>query len=399
MEKNILKKFYFGFNQVLSVLIITLLLILLFTVSSLALEEDIWKMIDKDQHEEALELLETKNIESNVDLRFARALLWSWQGQEEKAIDELYSLREISPERRDVEEHLIRVLGWQGRFEEAERMGKQILEQEDKESAESVLVLLAVQAEWQQNWKLAQKRWQKAAEMIEHEERRKEYLGSKKNAAAKLRFDLKSDLEIAIFPKQPSQLFAGLMVRRWLRPGITGSLGINLNEIRSDRVKPAVNFSGSFRYPFISQEFTLGGGLAYRPLDNRKVELNLSGGYQITERQILSLQFRAAGYPWETVIYLTPQYSFELENIVITAGNTLRLDDTLTADFSQKLQFYFSRWYLEPHLSLQRYVDDSYQIRIQLNLEERQKEVLNMESIYFNLGEESLRIGANFINF
>ena len=164
MEKNILKKFYFGFNQVFSILIITLLLLLLFTVSSLALDEDIWKMIDKDQHEEALELLETKNIESNVDLRFARALLWSWQGQEEKAIDELYLLKEMAPERRDVDEQLIRVLGWQGRFEEAERLGKQILEQEG-EDQEGVLVLLAVQAEWQQNWKLAKKLWQKAAEM------------------------------------------------------------------------------------------------------------------------------------------------------------------------------------------------------------------------------------------
>ena len=33
------------------------------------------------------------------------------------------------------------------------------------------------------------------------------------------------------------------------------------------------------------------------------------------------------------------------------------------------------------------------------HLEKSQKEVLNMESIYFSMGQESIKIGTNFISF
>ena len=108
---------------------------------------------------------------------------------------------------------------------------------------------------------------------------------------------------------------------------------------------------------------------------------------------------RVAGYPQDTVMDLTPQYSYQFDNIVVTIGNKLRQDDNFTADFSQQLKLDFLYCYLNPQISVQRFVDDSYQFGIQINLDQRQKEVLNIESIYFNLGQESLRIGTNFISF
>ncbi len=365
MWQNEIIDLKFNLNRKVLIILIIAIPIFLSPGFSLAIEADVWDMIEEGQHEKALEILEAADIEEDLDLRFARALIWSWRGQEDKALEELYNLREMAPGRMDVEEHLIRVLGWQSRFAEAEELGEEILQEDERDS---VVALLAVQAELQQNWKLARERWQRAADITENEERREDYLDSSRRAAEKMEPVSRANLEASYSREDSAQYSVGLRAERWLRPGLTGSLGMSFEEIGQDTLKSVISASALLRSPVLPSGLVLGGGFAYRPHHNRERELTLGGGYEFSENQILGAQLRAASHPRDTVYELTPEYTYRFEDFSVTLANTLRRDDDITSDFSQELQFYFPEKSLRPRITVLRYFDDSYQLRLRINL-------------------------------
>ncbi|SDL69332.1 hypothetical protein [Halarsenatibacter silvermanii] len=365
-------------------------------------EVDVWKLIGEGEHEKALNWLEAReDIEYNLDLRFARALLWSWQGKEEEALEELYALQELAPERKDVNEQLIRVLGWQGQFAEAEKVAKDFADEE--EDAE-IMALLAVQAEWQQNWPLASSRWQKAAALAEEEEKAAEYLQASEKAEIEMRDRLSGELE-AVFPSEQNYVNLGFTVDRWIRPGLTARVGLDLNEIGTgERPEPVLGFSLLAGSPLLSEKFNLGTGIFYRPDDDRRMEFTLEGGYQFRERQTLILETRAetlseAGE--DSIIDLTPQYTINFDNFVLNLGNTMRRRDDFQADFSQQLRLNFphNRW--RPEIKVRRFFDDEYTLELSFDLAHKDRLSSIGEEFLINLGysEDELRIGTEIINF
>ncbi len=388
-------------KRLLLIVILISMSVMLYATSCLAAEEDVWNMIEEGEHGKALDFLEAEDIERDIDLRFARALLWSWQGKEEKAIEELYRLKEMAPGRVDIEEQLIRVLGWQRRFEEAEQLGEKIMQREE---SDSVMALLAVQAEWQQNWELARTRWQRAAEITDERERREEYLTSVREAEVKLKTHLQADMEAAYLSEETNQFSGGLRAQKWLDPGLTGNLGIRLDEMNLDGLKPVFSVSARVRSPILPPELTIGGGLAFRPLHDRRGELNLGGGYEFAEDQILGIQIRGAAYPFDPVIDLTPEYTYRGERISATFANTLRIGDDLVADFSQRLQLNFPGVRLRPGITALRFFDNTYQLQFHIDLEDEQLNfsgngTLNPGSVYLKISGDSIRAGGEIMIF
>lgn len=363
---------------------------------------DIWELIRQGEHEEALIVLEAKeNIETDIDLRFARALLWSWQGEEDKAIEELFELRELSPARDDVLTHLIRVLGWQGRFAEAEKLAEDFM---TEETGAEIAALLAVHAEWQQDWQLASSRWQQAAELSEREEEINEYLTAKETAERNMAEKLTAELETSLF-SEGNYLRLGLAAESWLRPGLIGSMGWNLDKVGTGEFpEPAFNFSLRAEPPLLPHKLILGGGISYKPYNTRRVELNIGGGYAAAENHTLGLQTRIEALPITDrvpVFALTPEYTYKFDNAVLTFGNTLRREGNFSPAFSQHLRLNLPYYRWRPEITLRRFMDDSYQLQLNINLAEGKQEEFSLDSILINLNltERDIMIRGRLMGF
>src|SRR6056297_1292221 len=103
------------------ILILALLLIFSLPLQAAQLNVTLIKeLIEQGDNYKALEMLKENDISDNPDLRFYKALLYSWNSEYDLSLELLKSLIEEYPERLGFYTHLGRVYGWKGEYGKAE---------------------------------------------------------------------------------------------------------------------------------------------------------------------------------------------------------------------------------------------------------------------------------------
>ena len=378
-------------------LLFTAVISILLAGSLQAVSEEVWGLIDESRHEKALMLLEEEDIKDDIDLRFTRALLLSWQGEREESIAEMESLRQLAPDRLDVGLHLIRVLGWESRFSEAEDLAEELLAREDNHE---IMALLAVQAEWQQSWPAAVERWEQAAEMAAEEEQEHNYLNNAERAEEMLAESLTLDMGLSYQDESPAG-YVGTGVESWISPGMSGELQLRISEIGRNSLQPELALNLAASPPRLGEGFRAGGALIYQPYKNQQLTVELGGSFRPADGLILSTEISAAGLPDLSRMELRPGIFYDFGRFGLTLSNTLRRQEEWKPGFSQSALITIPGSEGLTEAELRRFLDDSYQLTLRHRfLDKNQSRVSHyLESVYLRLSGDSIGLGTELGGF
>ena len=378
-------------------LLFTAVISILLAGSLQAVSEEVWGLIDESRHEKALMLLEEEDIKDDIDLRFTRALLLSWQGEREESIAEMESLRQLAPDRLDVGLHLIRVLGWESRFSEAEDLAEELLGREENHE---IMALLAVQAEWQQNWPAAVERWQQAADMAPEEEQEHNYLNNAERAEDMLTESLTLNMGLSYQDEGPAG-YLGKGVESWISPGVSGELQLRISEIGGDSLQPEMAVNLAAAPPRLEEGFRAGGALIYQPYRSQQLTVELGGSYKPADRVILSTEISAAGLPDLSKMELRPGIFYDFGRFGLTLSNTLRRQEEWKPGFSQRALITIPREENILEAELRRFFDDSHQLKLRYHFlsNSGRNDRTILDEIYLRLSENSAGIGGKVTGF
>ncbi len=346
------------------ILILALLLIFSLPLQAAQLNVTLIKeLIEQGDNYKALEMLKENDISDNPDLRFYKALLYSWNSEYDLSIEILKNLIEEYPERIDFYTHLGRVYGWKGEYKKAETIIKRA---QVKDKTPQRTALLAQLAEWQHHWYKAYSLRQEAYNLAKGTELEAEYEKFLKRAESKLKPTNFIETELRYDDQLNTNLLAGQ--NRFIRNGIKieGSAGLNLYDdelnylLRAKLNKPMyrnMKWSGGIEY--------LSGG------KNKNINYNASFNYKIDQKNTLGFYLNAYDYEQKTdyqTIELEEQYRFNGDNVIVFK-NTSRHDSTgWTLDFSQHLDYYYPRDNYVMHFTASRYKGGEYLFRFGIEI-------------------------------
>ena len=346
------------------ILILVLILILSLPLKAAQLDlSHIQELIEQGNNDKALKILKENDISDNPDLRFYKALLYSWNSEYDLSIEILNSLIEEYPERLDFYTHLGRVYGWKGEYGKAETI---IKEAQAKDKTPQRTALLAQLAVWQHQWYKAYNLRQEAYKLAKGTELEAEYEKLLKRAEDKLEPTNFIETELQYSDQLNTNLLAGQ--NRFIRNGIQieGSAGLNLyedelNYILRAKLKKSIyhniKWSGGIEY--------LSGG------ENKNINYTASLNYKIDQKNTLGFYLNAYDYVQKNdyqTLELEEQYRFNNDSVLVFK-NTSRYDSAgWTLDFSQHLDYYYPRDNYVMHFTASRYKGGEYVFRFGIEM-------------------------------
>ena len=325
------------------IIILSLFILIISSSVLLAAEPtlgEIQNLISQGKTEEALNILENSDLESDPDLKFYKALLLSWQEEYERSESILIELIKSNPQRLDFYNHLARIYGWQREFDRAE----EIIEKAQKKTYSSErTAILSRHAEWQENYFEAKKLIKEAIAKADSSELVVEYEESltRINNQLKTSLYLKGRAVYSEADKEDLELTFGL--EKLLRDGINFDTAAGANYFK-DKSNFVFKSKLEIDQPLIPKKTSLSSEFVlYNGGSREKYELNNSFDYLINDQNLFGVNYNLVEDDFN------PDYqSLELEyehrfkkTIMVLKNTSRRYDADWTADFSQHLDLYY----------------------------------------------------------
>ena len=347
--------------------IVILIIFLIFISSSFLLAaqprlEEIQGLINQGKTEEALNILNSSDLNSDPDLKFYQALLLSWQEDYEKSELLLLELIESYPERLDFYNQLGRIYGWQRKFSRAE----EILEKaQELDYASERTAILAQQAEWQGNYYEAKRLIKEAIIKAESTELEAEYRETLDRLNNELQAEFYLEGKALYSESDKEDLEFAFGIEKDLKDGLNFNAAAGANYFQ-DQSNFIFKSKLELDQPIILDKTAFSSEILYYSGESRdKYELNNNFDYLINSKNILGVNYNFlednTGSDYQS---LELEYEHQFKKIIMVLKNTSRnYDAGWDADFSQHIDLYYPHKNYLLNLSLSHYDGGEYILR------------------------------------
>lgn len=348
----------------ISILIIIILFLSTAFISAAATNpEEIQALISQGKLDEALDILNSSDLNSNSDLKFYKALLLSWQEDYEEAEEILLELINSNPQRLDSYNQLARMYGWQRKFEKAKKI---INKAQNIEYSSERTALLSQHAEWQKNYFEAKSLMEEAIIEAETSDLAAGYQESlaRINQEINAVFYLKGRAVYSDADKEDLELTFG--IEKLLVDGLNLDTAAGANYFENE-----ANFvfrsEVKINQPLIPEKTSFSSGFVfYNGNSKDKYQLNNSFDYLINDQNLVGVNFNLVVDNKQTD-YQTLELEYEhrfKQTIMVLKNTSRRYDSDWTPDFSQHIDFYYPRENYLLNLALSHYNGGEYVFKV-----------------------------------